>query len=507
MRAVGTLDQPNIVRALDAREIDGTRFLVMELVEGMDLAELSRESGPLPIADGCELIRQAALGLQSAYERGLVHRDIKPSNLMLTPQGQVKVLDLGLALFQAQPPTETEMTASGQAVGTAEYMAPEQVSDSHLVDIRADIYSLGGTLYKLLSGHAPFDSPQYRDANGEDGGPSPRPHPSHPPRAQGRAGGLGGRGGPHAGEVAGPAVCDSRGSGRRPSSFLRRLRPAGRVARAREGKVGNAAGVNTEELCSSAMESTGASKRAGPLRNAGGLSETAAPSDRARRRWRRPAVLAGVLAAAAAMVSLTVFLVCTRSGTLVIDADPPGAEVSIDDGKITLVVPQVKEPIEIRLRPGEHTFQVQQGGFTTETGSFSLEAGGRKVLAVKLQEAPPPAVASADGKWKLPPDAPLPAVAPFDEKKAKEHQAAWAKHLGVPVEITNSIGMKLVLIPPGEFTMGEGGDTHKVKITKPFYLGKYEVTQAEWEAVMGDNPSFFKGPTSPVEQSRIGASV
>ena len=96
---------------------------------------------------------------------------------------------------------------------------------------------------------------------------------------------------------------------------------------------------------------------------------------------------------------------------------------------------------------------------------------------------------------------PPPAVAPFDEKKAKEHQAAWARYLGVPVEITNAIGMKLVLIPPGEFTMGEGkAAAHKVRITRPFYLGKYKVTQEEWEAVMGNNPSHFKGPKNPVEQ-------
>ena len=140
-----------------------------------------------------------------------------------------------------------------------------------------------------------------------------------------------------------------------------------------------------------------------------------------------------------------------------------------------------------------------------------------------------PAVGSlvgADGKWKLPLGAPAPAIAPFDGKKAKEHQEGWAKHLGVPVEMTNSIGMKMVLIPPGEFTMGEGADAprgsetktfpgasmavvvvssadaHKVRITKPFYLGKYVVTQEEWEAVMGqaENRSQFKGPKNPVEQ-------
>jgi len=162
MQALGRLDHPNIVRALDAREVEGTRFLVMEYVDGLDLSELVRRLGPLPVADACELVRQAALGLQYAHQHGLVHRDVKPSNLMLSCDGQVKVLDLGLARFRAEQPVGKEMTDTGQAVGTADYMAPEQVSDSRRVDIRADLYSLGCTLYKLLSGRAPFSGPKYK---------------------------------------------------------------------------------------------------------------------------------------------------------------------------------------------------------------------------------------------------------------------------------------------------------------------------------------------------------
>ena len=162
MEAVGAVDHPNIVRAMDAREIDGAHFLVMEYVEGLDLAEVVRRLGPLAIGDACELIRQAAQGLQCAHENGLVHRDIKPSNLMLTAQGQVKILDLGLALLNVDQPNGQEMTGSGQAMGTADYMAPEQATDSHNVDIRADIYGLGCTLYRLLIGRAPFSDPKYR---------------------------------------------------------------------------------------------------------------------------------------------------------------------------------------------------------------------------------------------------------------------------------------------------------------------------------------------------------
>ena len=163
MRAVGSVDHPNVVRAMDAREIAGTRFLVMEFVDGMELSDIGRHVGPLAVPDAAEIIRQAAAGLQAAYEHGLVHRDIKPSNLMLSRQGCIKLCDLGLARF-AMDMGDEEVTGTGQAMGTPDYMAPEQVTDSRRVDIRADIYSLGCTFYKLLTGFAPFTGPEYRTA-------------------------------------------------------------------------------------------------------------------------------------------------------------------------------------------------------------------------------------------------------------------------------------------------------------------------------------------------------
>ncbi|QEL19997.1 serine/threonine protein kinase [Limnoglobus roseus] len=158
MEVIGQLNHPNIVRATDAGESEGRHYLVMELIDGVDLAKLVREAGPLPVADACEIIRQAALGLQHAHEHGLVHRDIKPHNLMLTTDGGVKVLDLGLAFFLHARPLSEGLTWNGQVMGTPPYMAPEQWRDSHAIDIRADLYSLGCTLYYLLTGRPPIDS-------------------------------------------------------------------------------------------------------------------------------------------------------------------------------------------------------------------------------------------------------------------------------------------------------------------------------------------------------------
>jgi serine/threonine protein kinase len=162
MRAIGQLEHPNIVRALDAGEEAGTHFLVTEFVDGLDLSSLVQERGALPVPEACEIIRQAAIGLQHVHEHGLVHRDIKPSNLMLARDGTVRILDLGLVLLQESAQgSASDLTSSGRIMGTIDYMAPEQGIDSHEVDIRADIFSLGATFYKLLTGLTPFSGPQY----------------------------------------------------------------------------------------------------------------------------------------------------------------------------------------------------------------------------------------------------------------------------------------------------------------------------------------------------------
>lgn len=150
MRAVGRLEHPNIVRALDAGHENNRHFLVMEYISGIDLARLAKRLGPLPVADACELVRQAALGLHHAHQNDLVHRDVKPSNLMLSAEGRVKVLDLGLAQFLL--PDAAELTQENQLLGTWRYVAPEQLIPHASVNAASDVYSLGVTLYELLVG-------------------------------------------------------------------------------------------------------------------------------------------------------------------------------------------------------------------------------------------------------------------------------------------------------------------------------------------------------------------
>jgi serine/threonine protein kinase len=169
-QAAAKLSHPNIVIVHDFDQVGDNCFIAMEYVEGTDLYHMVKEEGPLPPPRACDYVRQVALGLQHAHERGLVHRDIKPANLLVagvqlgasqkaadSPPGVVKILDMGMALLQGVGKDSVHVGADGGLMGTPDYMAPEQAMDFRQVDIRADLYSLGCTFYYLLTGRPPFD--------------------------------------------------------------------------------------------------------------------------------------------------------------------------------------------------------------------------------------------------------------------------------------------------------------------------------------------------------------
>src|SRR5262249_2325635 len=162
VEAVARLSHPNIVMAHDADEAEVGHFLVMEFVNGRDLASVVQAHGPLPVAEALDCIVQASRGLEYAHGQGIIHRDIKPANLLRDVSGVVKVADLGLARFEepfGKPEEASALTQAGTIMGTADFMSPEQALGLTNIDHRADIYSLGCTLYFLVHGKPPYEGP------------------------------------------------------------------------------------------------------------------------------------------------------------------------------------------------------------------------------------------------------------------------------------------------------------------------------------------------------------
>jgi len=495
MKVVGAIAHPNIVQAHDAREIDGLRFLVMELVEGADLAKLLARGGPLPIADACELVRQAAAGLQAVHEHGLVHRDIKPSNLMLTHAGQLKILDLGLARMDVEEAPAAEVTADGQAMGTADYMAPEQASDSHTVDIRADIYSLGCTLYKLLTGRAPFSGSRYKRRFEKLTAHVSQPVP---PIQELRD------------EVPTEVVSvldrmlakepDARFA--QPVEVADALEPfcadcelAGLFSRPRRGSKpdpmhGKSLGA-TDEFRSSALVSSesppGAEPQSAPL-----------PS---RARWKMLAVAAAVFA----ILLGVVLTLTTRNGTLVVESSDPNVQIAVkQDGKLVRIV-DADSRWQARLKLGEYRVELSSGAdqFQLDRNKIVVTRGGKETLRVTLK----PRLASrtrrpAATESELPrADAPAAAVAPFDATTAKKHQEAWADYLGLPVEREIELGegvkMTFVLIPPGEFLMGSTAEE------QARFLEEAKAANNQWQPVANRRHSNRRPAASGADHSAV----
>jgi serine/threonine-protein kinase len=493
-QAAAKLSHPNIVAAYDADEYQGMHYLAMEYVEGRDLATIVKNSGPLGVREAVECVLQAARGLHYAHEQGIVHRDIKPGNLLLDKKGTIKILDMGLARIAGADAAlggPERLTASGQVMGTCDYMAPEQALDSHTVDARADIYALGCTLYRLLIGRPPYGGDslmQILMAHQQAPIPSiPQARPEVPPaldavfqrmaakkpedRQQSMAeviaeleailGASPGR------SVAGAPEEPSSAALVQSLAFLQENTPSGPPTKQKKPTA-----ERRTPPCVGPEHGTGS--------NVLGMASEAVAKLR-----RRPLVLAGIAGGLVLLLGIVLTL-ALRHGTLVVEIDEElgrDVQVAVSQGGQKVQLLDAKSGWTLSLSAGKYDLAVEGGDdqFLLDSHTITVTHGGQVKVKVTLK---PPVLA----------------VAPFDAKQARKHQEAWARHLGVPVETTNSIGMKLVLIPPGEFTMGEGGDAHKVRITRPFYLGKYEVTQEEWEALMvGNNPSQFKGPRNPVE--------
>ena len=374
MKAIGQLSHPSIVQAHDAGDIDGTTVLVMEYVDGLDLAKVTKAVTPLGIADACELVRQTAVGLQYIHENGLVHRDIKPSNLMLTRQGQVKILDLGLALLGPHQATDNELTSNGLAMGTPDYIAPEQAGDSHRVDIRADIYSLGCTLYHLLTGRAPFSGPSYKTpfekviAHARDTAPAVR---ASRPEVSSQLSAV----------VERMMAKDPAARFSTPAEVAAALAPF--AVRCDLGRLLATATATNPVPAESEQSAMGTSPHVssaftGTDPNRPSPQASLPPWWRRRRNW---------MVAAAALPLLLIFgivmyIVMNGYGTVKIDISDPSANVSVKVDGETIEITGLEKPL--KLKAGPHGLLITSSDYETVTNSFTVRRGENAVLKITL---------------------------------------------------------------------------------------------------------------------------
>ena len=377
------------------------------------------------------------MGLQHAHEHDLVHRDIKPSNLMLNADGQVKILDLGLARLTGEHVHADEATTTGQVVGTGDFIAPEQGQDTRQADARSDIYALGCTLYFLLAGKAPFSGTVYHTFVEKVMAHAREPIPPIQTIRHDVPDGV--------------AAILERMTAKRPDQ---RFQSAAEIAEAL-----------TPLAKGSDLRSVVAGRGAHP--NGGQEGQ-----DR-RRTWGGygfVAIILIVLAVLGYRYAGALLLVLRGEGVLVVEGDKADVSLVAQSANGSTVQLDLDEGRNVRLKAGQYDIRVSSGeaGAVVEPEQVTIRRGGQSV--VELRHTAPVAMVAG------------PALA-----QSKE--------------LVNSIGMRFVQIRAGEFTMGSPdseadredveGPQHKVRITRPFYLGVYEVTQAQYRHVTGKSPSFY----------------
>jgi formylglycine-generating enzyme required for sulfatase activity/serine/threonine protein kinase len=499
VRAAARLNHPNIVTAFDADEHKGIHFLVMEYVEGTDLSSLVKRQGALPVDKAVHCILQAARGLQYAHQQGVIHRDIKPGNLLIDCEGTVKVLDMGLARMEDENAgiAAEDLTSTGAVMGTMDYMSPEQALDTHSADARSDIYSLGCALHYLL-----MAKPVFRADTTVKKILAHREHPVPLLRAQ-------------RDDV--PESLDRIFAKMLAKNPRERFQTAAELVEALERCVSPSA--SAPKLSMAASEDSRLDLLLKDL-----------DSDRSVIVPATPAGNSSVDPDRAAAQTVVTARQSSEDSTRVVPRSPPRKRIApwklnaavacsfLLLGAVVLFTPR-------RERDPENPSPAPD---TTETAPPEI--------VVATPQPRPPVVVSApttdpeEGWHGWPAHAPAPAVAPFDAAAARRHQLAWSRHLGLPVEwempLPSNVSVRFVLIPPGEFEMGTAAasqaslrqeaeksqeafvvtkipgesPSHRVTISQPFYLARFELTQRQWEAAMGQNPSHFKDSSFPVEQ-------
>lgn len=458
VQAAAQLCHRNIVIAHDAEQAGDLHMLVMEFVPGQSLAEIVDKKGPLPLRHACYYIRQAAKGLQHAYERGMVHRDIKPSNLILTPQGRVKILDFGLAKMVTESELDQGLTGTDICVGTAEYVAPEQAKNARTADIRADLYSLGCTLYCLLAGRPPFREDTRMNTILAHIHKQPQPLPVLRPEVPERLWRV----------VARLLAKDPAQRYQTPSDVVAiltpfvkpgtkpdsegDLAPSSLVSSAAEGTVFAADTSEIKKILPEACGNTppnavpAQDEAASPFAN---LIDENDASKRIRRAskaskpyqspwWKRPVVLTTVVSVPLALLLAALTIdkgkepltkgdksdPIPAKACVVLEIDQPGAKVFIEGQKSPLVILGGKKAIEVT--PGTYRLWTSKDGFEDDTRTIELNPGPNRPVKIKLN--PKPTVVSNPPKAltnnPTPPPKPSKPQSPSEPSYQKNNVAA-----------------------------------------------------------------------------------
>ncbi len=417
-RAAAKVKHDHVVTIHQVGEDRGVPFLALEYLEGLPLDKSLRDNGEVTLRQAVRITREIAAGLFAAHRQSLIHRDIKPANIWLeAPSGRVKILDFGLARHEVE---DTQLTRTGEVVGTPAYMSPEQARDQ-AIDQRSDLFSLGVILYRLCTGRPPFTGSTTMAILTSLAVDDPTlPCDINP---------------------AIPAGLQQVIMRLLEKRVERRYQTAQEVVDAlnalefpsNDSDAPSASPARPPSLASQTFIRPREFEHA-PLAAATETQMEATPSKT------RRMVFAGLFGIAIAFI----WIIASKTGD----------RSDLNDGS--------KNPGDVADRGRAKTKEARQ--FTGHT--------------------------------------PAPANTPFDARQARVYQDAWARHLGEKVEVENSLGMKLIVIPPGKFLMGSAETEaiavpnempqHEVEISRPFLLGATEVTQEQYERLMKTNPSSSK---------------